>query len=156
MTEETENNIIEEQTEQPTLQEQVEQAVEEKGADSSAPTEEKPQEGNLLKEDPLDDDDDSWWESGDDYTEAERKELEALYSSTLKEFHSNEIVQGSVVSIGEKEVVLNIGFKSEGIVPISEFRDISDTLKPGLEVEVFIENVEDQHGQLILSRKRAK
>lgn len=156
MTEETENNIIEEQTEQPTLQEQVEQAVEEKGADSSASTEEKPQEGNLLKEDPLDDDDDSWWESGDDYTEAERKELEALYSSTLKEFHSNEIVQGAVVSIGEKEVVLNIGFKSEGIVPISEFRDISDTLKPGLEVEVFIENVEDQHGQLILSRKRAK
>ncbi|MEL6191027.1 MAG: 30S ribosomal protein S1 [Bacteroidota bacterium] len=156
MTEETDNNIIEEPTEQPTPQEEV---VEEKGAEASASPsseEEKTQVNTLVKEDPQDDDDDAWWESGDDYTESERKELEALYSSTLKEFHSNEIVQGSVVSIGEKEVVLNIGFKSEGIVPISEFRDISETLKPGIEVEVFIENVEDQHGQLILSRKRAK
>lgn len=157
MTEETDNNIIEEPTEQPTPQEEV---VEEKGAEVSASPsleEEKTQVNTLVKEGPQDDDDDdAWWESGDDYTESERKELEALYSSTLKEFHSNEIVQGSVVSIGEKEVVLNIGFKSEGIVPISEFRDISETLKPGIEVEVFIENVEDQHGQLILSRKRAK
>ena len=65
------------------------------------------------------------------------------------------IVTGTIVGIGEKEVVLNIGFKSEGVVPISEFRDIED-LKAGLDLEVFIENVEDANGQLLLSRKRAK
>ncbi|MCB0835913.1 MAG: 30S ribosomal protein S1 [Bacteroidetes bacterium] len=102
-----------------------------------------------------DDDDDDWWKDEDDYSSKERDELEQLYASTLREFNENEIVKGSVVSIGEKEVVLNIGFKSEGIVPISEFRDIKD-LKPGKEVEVFIESVEDKDGQLVLSRKRAQ
>ena len=65
------------------------------------------------------------------------------------------IVKGTVVSIGEKETILNIGFKSEGIVPNSEFRDLPD-LKPGDDVEVFIESVEDSDGQLQLSRRRAK
>lgn len=102
-----------------------------------------------------DDDDDEWWKDDDDYTDAERSEMEKLYSGTLREFHENEIVKGAIVSIGDKEVVLNIGFKSEGIVPISEFRDIPD-MKSGDEVEVFIEKVEDQHGQLLLSRRRAQ
>lgn len=81
--------------------------------------------------------------------------METLYDSTLRQFNENEIVTGTVVSIGEKETVLNIGFKSEGIVPNSEFRDLVD-IKPGDEVEVFIETVEDAYGQLLLSRKRAK
>ncbi|MEM6804044.1 MAG: 30S ribosomal protein S1 [Bacteroidota bacterium] len=129
---------------------------------------ETPQEEAAPKEEPLskeklvevasgsdDDDDDDWWQDEDDYSATERAELEKLYAGTLREFNENEIVQGSVVSIGEKEVVLNIGFKSEGIVPISEFRDLPE-MKAGDEVEVFIEKVEDQHGQLLLSRKRAK
>ncbi|MEL6251738.1 MAG: 30S ribosomal protein S1 [Bacteroidota bacterium] len=102
-----------------------------------------------------DDDDDDWWKDEDDYSATERAELEKLYAGTLREFNENEIVNGSVVSIGDKEVVLNIGFKSEGIVPISEFRDLPE-MKAGDEVEVFIEKVEDQNGQLLLSRKRAK
>ncbi|MDX2247499.1 MAG: 30S ribosomal protein S1 [Bacteroidia bacterium] len=103
-----------------------------------------------------DDDDDDWWKDGGDYSSKQREELEHLYSGTLRQFNENEIVSGTVVSIGDKEVVLNIGFKSEGVVPISEFRSRNQELKVGDKVEVFIESVEDQDGQLILSRKRAK
>ena len=99
--------------------------------------------------------DDDWWKEEDEYTAEERARMEAMYSGTLKEFNENEIVQARIVSVGDKEVVLNIGFKSEGIVPISEFRDLEE-ITPGEEVEVFIEKVEDQNGQLALSRKRAK
>jgi len=100
-------------------------------------------------------DDFDWEEEESGYSASERARLTALYDSTLKRFEANEIVTGTVVSIGDKEVILNIGFKSEGIVAASEFRD-TPGLKPGDEVEVFIESVEDQDGQLILSRKRAK
>lgn len=101
------------------------------------------------------DDEDDWWKDEDEYSSKERAAMEQMYGSTLKQFNSNEIVTATVVGIGEKEVVLNIGFKSEGVVPISEFRDVED-LAPGKELEVFIENVEDSDGQLLLSRKRAK
>jgi small subunit ribosomal protein S1 len=100
-------------------------------------------------------DDDDWWKDEDEYTKKERAEMEKLYDSTLRQFNENEIVKGKVVSIGEKETVLNIGFKSEGMISNSEFRDMPD-LAPGDEVEVFIDTVEDQEGQLVLSRKRAK
>lgn len=102
-----------------------------------------------------DDDDDDWWKDEDEYSNSEFKEMEALYNSTLREFHENEIVKAQIVSIGEKETIVNIGFKSEGIVPNSEFRDTPD-IKPGDEIEVFIESVEDTDGQLQLSRRRAK
>ena len=102
-----------------------------------------------------DEDEDDWWKDEDEYTKSEYQEMEALYNSTLREFHQNEIVEAKVVSIGEKETVVNIGFKSEGIIPNSEFRDTPD-IKPGDEIEVFIENVEDSDGQLQLSRRRAK
>ena len=100
-------------------------------------------------------DDDDWWKDEDKYSSTQRADLEQLFSSTLREFNKNEIVLGSVASIGEKEVVLNIGFNSKGVVPISEFQDTPE-IKPGDEIEVFIESVEDSDGQLILSRKRAK
>ena len=92
------------------------------------------------------DDDDDWWKDEDEYTKSEYSEMEDLYNSTLKEFHENEIVEAEVVSIGEKETVVNIGFKSEGIIPNSEFRDTPD-IKPGDSIEVFIESVEDSEGQ---------
>lgn len=101
------------------------------------------------------DDDDDWWKDEDEYTKKEFAEMEAMYAGTLREFNENEIVAGTIVSIGDKEVVMNIGFKSEGVVPINEFRDTPD-MKSGDELEVFIESVEDKDGQLILSRKRAK
>lgn len=98
--------------------------------------------------------DDFVWEDEQNYSPEQRKELEALYDKTLKQISNQQIIKGIVVAINEKDVVLNIGFKSDGLVPVTEFRDIPD-LKVGDEVEVLIENVEDKTGQLVLSRKRA-
>jgi len=89
------------------------------------------------------------------YTEAQRVALEQMYESTLSEVVENEVVKGSVVGITDKDVIVNIGFKSDGLVALSEFRDLPD-LKIGDEVEVFIETQEDHLGQLVLSRKKAR
>lgn len=172
MTEETDNKVVDEQvtpqsedqnaakgsndaSEVDTDQSAQLQALE--AMDQAEPQAEVPQEVPEPKyyntEEELDDDD--WWKDEDDYTEKERQELEKMYTSTLREFNENEIVHATIVGVGEKEVVLNIGFKSEGIVPVSEFRDMEEIVV-GTDVEVFIESVEDQNGQLILSRKRAK
>jgi len=94
------------------------------------------------------------WEDEQNYSAEQRKELEALYDKTLKQITNQQIIKGIVVAINDKDVVLNIGFKSDGLVPVTEFRDIPN-LKVGDEVEVLIENVEDKTGQLVLSRKRA-
>lgn len=96
-----------------------------------------------------------WEEAEGGYSREDRTRLEQLYRGTLSEVREGEIITGTVVSVGDKEVILNIGFKSEGIIPISEFRD-KPSLKPGDQVDVFLETVEDQDGQLIISRKRAK
>ncbi|MDE3057597.1 MAG: 30S ribosomal protein S1 [Bacteroidota bacterium] len=88
------------------------------------------------------------------YSESEFKELAALYEGTLGRISQGEIVKGRIVHIGENEVALDIGFKSEGAVPKNEFTNLSE-LKIGDEVEVFLESIEDKDGQLVLSRKRA-
>ena len=89
------------------------------------------------------------------YSQAEREKLEAMYAGTFNSITKGEIISGIVVSINNKDVVLNIGFKSDGLVSLSEFRDLPD-LKIGDTVEVFVESQEDANGQLVLSRKRAK
>lgn len=89
------------------------------------------------------------------YTNEERAKLEGMYTTTLNSINKGEIISGTVVSMNTKDVVLNIGFKSDGMVPLSEFRDMPE-LKIGDVVEVFVEDQEDKNGQLILSRKRAK
>jgi len=89
------------------------------------------------------------------YSDEERSKLESLYAGTFNSVNKGEIVQGTVVSINNKDVVLNIGFKSDGLVSLSEFRDTPD-LKVGDVVDVFVESQEDANGQLVLSRKRAK
>jgi small subunit ribosomal protein S1 len=81
--------------------------------------------------------------------------MEEMYDNTLTQITEKEVVHGTVVGISERDVILNIGFKSDGLVPLSEFRDMPN-LKVGDEVQVFIENQEDAGGQLILSRKKAK
>ncbi len=88
------------------------------------------------------------------YTDNEKNELAKLYEGTLSEITENELVKGTVVSITDKDVVLNIGFKSDGLIPRTEFRDMPE-LKIGSEVEVMIESKEDKNGQLVLSRKKA-
>ena len=92
---------------------------------------------------------------GDEYTEAQRKEMEAMYEGTLTSITEKEVISGTVVGITDRDVIVNIGFKSDGLVALSEFRDKPD-LKHGDEVEVYIEEQENANGQLILSRRKAK
>ncbi len=89
------------------------------------------------------------------YSEAERSKLEEQYAGTFNQINQGEIIEGVVVSINNKDVVLNVGFKSDGLVAKTEFRDLPD-LKVGDTVDVFVESQEDANGQLVLSRKRAK
>lgn len=92
---------------------------------------------------------------GEGYTKAERAEMEKLYDNTLNEITEKEVIKGTVVGINDKDVIINIGFKSDGLVPLSEFRDL-EGLKIGDEVDLFIEEQENSLGQLVLSRKKAK
>ncbi len=89
------------------------------------------------------------------YSNEERAKLEEMYAGTFNQINKGEIITGTVVNINNKDVVLNIGFKSDGMVSLSEFRDLPD-LKVGDQVDVFVESQEDANGQLVLSRKRAK
>ncbi len=99
------------------------------------------------------------WDANDkgfgNYSEAERAKLEAQYADTFNQVNQGEIIEGTVVSINNKDVVLNVGFKSDGLVSLSEFRDLPE-LQVGDKVDVFVESQEDANGQLVLSRKRAK
>ena len=92
---------------------------------------------------------------GEDYSDEERKKLEALIEGTLRTVSEKEVVEGLVVGITDRDVILNIGFKSDGLVPLNEFRDLDD-LKIGDKVEVYLEEQENSQGQLILSRRKAK
>ena len=89
-----------------------------------------------------------------DYSEAQYNEMLKLYEGTLGKINEGEIIKGRIVTIGESEVSVDIGFKSEGVVPLAEFSR-PDELKVGEEIEVFLESVENKEGQLVLSRKRA-
>lgn len=99
------------------------------------------------------------WDADDkkfgNYSDSEREKMEKLYDGTFSSITKGEIISGTVVSINNKDVVLNVGFKSDGLVSVSEFRDTPD-LKIGDTVDVFVESQEDANGQLVLSRKRAK
>ncbi len=92
---------------------------------------------------------------GEGYTKEQRAQMESMYVGTLNEITEKEVIKGVVVGVNDKDVIINIGFKSDGLVPLSEFRDVAG-IKPGDEVEVFIEEQENALGQLILSRKKAK
>ena len=99
------------------------------------------------------------WDADDkgfgNYSQDERTKLEQMYAGTFNQINKGEIISGTVVNINSKDVILNVGFKSDGMVSLSEFRDTPD-LKIGDKVDVFVESQEDLNGQLVLSRKRAK
>ncbi|MGL4630499.1 MAG: 30S ribosomal protein S1 [Leadbetterella sp.] len=92
---------------------------------------------------------------GGGYSAAEKAELEKVYGDTFSAIEEKDVVDATIVGITDREVLLNIGFKSDGIVSRSEFRDLPD-LKVGDKVEVFIEKQEDALGQLVISRKKAR
>ncbi|HOY38454.1 MAG TPA: 30S ribosomal protein S1 [Bacteroidales bacterium] len=89
------------------------------------------------------------------YTLKQRSELEELYNHTLSTVHEGEVFDGTVVAMNKREVVVNIGYKSEGVINANEFRYTPD-LKIGDKVEVYVENMEDGNGQLLLSHNKAK
>ena len=91
----------------------------------------------------------------DSYTPEEREQLEAIYDETLSWIAEHEVIEGTVISMTSREVVINIGYKSEGVVSLNEFRYNAD-LKVGDTVEVYVESQEDKKGQLILSHKKAR
>ena len=98
------------------------------------------------------------WEayaSGDAVCGESREAQEQAYTSSLNNVNDHEVIDGKVIAMNKREVVVNIGFKSDGIIPTSEFRYNPD-LKVGDTVEVYIENQEDKKGQLILSHKKAR
>ena len=104
---------------------------------------------------PLADFDWDAYENGDTQTTAAKEEQEKAYDNTLNKVAENEVVEGTVIAINKREVIVNIGYKSDGIIPLNEFRYNPD-LKVGDKVEVYIENQEDKKGQLILSHKKAR
>ena len=94
-------------------------------------------------------------EKGESYGDVSKADLEKTYDETLNTVKEKEVVMGTVTAMNKREVVVNIGFKSDGVVPMSEFRYNPD-LKVGDQVEVYIESQEDKKGQLILSHKKAR
>ncbi|MCS6973444.1 MAG: 30S ribosomal protein S1 [Cyclobacteriaceae bacterium] len=92
---------------------------------------------------------------GRNYSPEQRAEMEKLYTGTIADIKSGEVVTGTIVGINDRDVILNIGFKSDGLVPLAEFKDQPD-IKIGDQVEVFVEEREDKIGQLILSRRKAR
>src|SRR6056297_565330 len=157
MTEETKNENVNEEVETVSEEtEQVETAEETKAEESNGEAEEKELptftgevDGKTYTLDELQ-------AASEDYTDEEFHELAGMYENTLSEIEEKEIVTGIVVSVDEKYVIVDIGFKSEGIVPANEFSNkVLENLQPGDEVEVFLDRVEDREGQLILSRKKA-
>ena len=108
-----------------------------------------------LKNSPIEDFDWEAFEKGDTQGEKSREELEKTYDKSMGSFKDHEVTEGTVISINKREVVVNIGAKSDGIIPYNEFRYNPD-LKVGDTVEVYVESQEDRKGQLVLSHKKAR
>ncbi len=91
----------------------------------------------------------------DGYSKAQRSEYSDVYEKTLTSLNEKEVIEGSVIAITKREVVINVGYKSEGVIPLGEFRYNPD-LKVGDKVDVFVESQEDRSGQLVISHKTAR
>ena len=95
------------------------------------------------------------FEGGDVYGTTDKKAIDDAYSATLSKVVENEVVEGEVTAVNKREVVVTIGGKSEGVIPVSEFRYDPD-IKVGDKVEVYVESAEDKKGQLVLSHRKAR
>ena len=108
-----------------------------------------------VKNSPIEDFDWDAFEKGETQGEKSREELTRTYDESLNTVKDKDVIEGTIIALNKREAVVNIGYKSDGIIPISEFRYNPD-LKIGDTVEVFIENQEDKKGQLILSHRKAR
>jgi small subunit ribosomal protein S1 len=146
----TEETVVEEKADEAVAEKPVEEVVEETVVEPVAETVEEPK-----AEKPAEFDWDSIGKKKDNYSAAERTRLEDLYSDTLSSITEHEVIPGTVVAISQREVVVNIGYKSDGVLPFNEFRYNPD-LKVGDVVDIYVENQEDASGQMILSHKKAR
>ena len=108
-----------------------------------------------LKNSPIEDFDWEAYERGETVGEKSREELTKTYEESLNTVKDKDVIEGTIIALNKREAVVNIGYKSDGIIPMNEFRYNPD-IKVGDVVEVFIENQEDKKGQLILSHKKAR
>ena len=140
----------------PKLKPAAEETVEAAPEPEEAPkAEEKPAEEPKASEPSMDDEE--YWElqdAGVEYSKDEYEQMMAMYESTLTSIEEGELIKGKVLRINETNVVLDIGFKSEGSVPIDEFKS-QEEINVGDEVEVYLESLEDEDGVVVLSKKKA-
>ena len=108
-----------------------------------------------VKNSPIADFDWDAYENGDTKSEKSREELTKTYDESLNTVKDKDVIEGTIIALNKREAVVNIGYKSDGIIPMNEFRYNPD-IKVGDVVEVFIENQEDKKGQLILSHRKAR
>ncbi len=108
-----------------------------------------------LKNTPIEDFDWDAYEKGETVGEKSREELTKTYDESLNTVKDKDVIEGTIIALNKREAVVNIGYKSDGIIPMNEFRYNPD-IKVGDVVEVFIENQEDKKGQLILSHRKAR
>lgn len=108
-----------------------------------------------VKNGPIADFDWDAYEKGETTCEKSREELTKTYDESLNTVKDKEVIEGTIIALNKREAVVNIGYKSDGIIPVNEFRYNPD-IKVGDVVEVFIENQEDKKGQLILSHRKAR
>ncbi len=146
--EQVENSSIEKPAEDlPVIKEATEEAV---------PAQElpkQPSEPDPLPEEIIFDMDEVAQEDG--YTLKERTDMEAKYTETMKIFRSGELVTGKIVAITDSDIAVDIGFKSEGNIPVEEFENL-DSMKVGDDIEVLIDSIENDEGTLALSKKKAE
>ncbi len=156
--EETPEPVAEEAGEAAKEEEKAEEKVEEK-AEEEKPVQAEEEKAPVIEVNADTPDPDFDWEvfekGMDEYTDDKRSEYEKMYDATLSTVAANEVVDGTVISMNKREVVVNIGYKSEGVISLNEFRYNPD-LKVGDKVEVYVESQEDAKGQLILSHKKAR
>jgi len=140
--------------EEPVIEEPIAKEPVAETPTAEAPVEEKAQTKTRKVKVPENFDWDAY-EKGETYTDVSKEQLIETYDRSLSKINDSEVVIGTVQSMNKREVVINIGYKSDGVVSMTEFRYNPD-LKVGDEVEVFIESQEDKKGQLLLSHKKAR
>ncbi len=152
-----EEEVIEAKTEEVTEEEPIEAEIPEPEVSQEEVVAEKLDEEEKEAEEavPEEFDWDSLEKKQDNYSNAERTKLEDIYTNSLSSIIEHEVIDGTIVGITDREVVINIGYKSDGIIAFNEFR-YNPELKVGDVVDIYVENQEDSNGQMILSHKKAR